>query len=56
MVQAVTIDPSVVDPEDVEMLQDLVLAAINDAHGKSQKLAESRLGAITGGMKLPGMR
>ncbi len=54
-VQGVAIDPSVVDPEDVEMLQDLILAAINDAQTKSQQLAESRLGALTGGLKIPGL-
>jgi DNA-binding YbaB/EbfC family protein len=54
-VQGIKIDPSVVDPEDVEMLQDLVLAAFNEAHTKSQQLAEQRLGALTGGMKIPGL-
>src|SRR4051794_3671981 len=53
--QAVKIDPDVVDPEDVEMLQDMILAAISDAQTKAQQLAESRLGAITGGMKIPGL-
>ncbi len=54
-VQSVTIDPSVVDPEDVEMLQDMVLAAFNEAQTKSQQLAESQLGGLTGGMKIPGL-
>ncbi|MEX2431009.1 MAG: YbaB/EbfC family nucleoid-associated protein [Dehalococcoidia bacterium] len=54
-IESVTIDKSVVDPEDVEMLQDLVLAAVNEALGKSQELAAERMGAITGGLKLPGM-
>jgi DNA-binding YbaB/EbfC family protein len=54
-VQAINIDASVVDPEDVEMLQDLVLAAFNDAQTRAQQLAESRLGAITGGLKIPGL-
>ena len=54
-IESVTIDPAAVDPEDVEMLQDLVLAAVNDALGKSQQLASDRMAAITGGMKLPGM-
>jgi len=52
---SVTIDPEVVDPEDVEMLQDLVTAAVNEALGKAQELAAQQLGAITGGLKLPGM-
>jgi len=54
-VQSVTIDPEVVDPEDVEMLQDLVAAAVNDAVHKSHELASKRLGAVTGGMKIPGL-
>jgi DNA-binding YbaB/EbfC family protein len=54
-VMSVTIDPEVVDPEDVEMLQDLVTAAVNEALGKAQELAAQQLGAITGGLKLPGM-
>ncbi|MGI5835334.1 MAG: YbaB/EbfC family nucleoid-associated protein [Chloroflexota bacterium] len=54
-VQSVTIDPEVVDPEDVEMLQDLVTAAINEAVSKSHELASKRLGSLTGGMKIPGL-
>jgi len=54
-VQSVTIDPEVVDPEDVEMLQDLVTAAVNEAVSKSHELATKRLGSVTGGMKIPGL-
>ena len=54
-IESITIDKSVVDPEDVDMLQDLVLAAVNEALNKSQEMASERMGAITGGMKLPGM-
>jgi len=54
-VQDVKISAEVVDPEDVEMLQDLVLAAVTDATKKAQELAEERMGPLTGGMKLPGM-
>jgi DNA-binding YbaB/EbfC family protein len=54
-VKGITIAPEVVDPEDIETLQDLLLAAINDAGEKAQKLAEDRLGPLTGGMKMPGM-
>ncbi|MEX2598459.1 MAG: YbaB/EbfC family nucleoid-associated protein [Dehalococcoidia bacterium] len=54
-IESVTIDKSVVDPEDVEILQDLVLAAVNEALAKSQELASERMAAITGGMKIPGM-
>ena len=44
------IDPEVLDPEDVEMLQDLVLAAVNEALTSAQELASKRLGGITGGL------
>ncbi len=54
-VQSVEISPDAVNPEDVDMLQDLVMAAINEALDKAQELAQSRLGAITGGMKIPGL-
>jgi DNA-binding YbaB/EbfC family protein len=50
---AVKIDPDVVDPEDVEMLQDLIVAAVNEAIERSQTLAAERLGALTGGLGLP---
>jgi len=52
---SVTIDPSAVDPADVDMLQDLVVAAVNDALRKSRQAAEQRMAAVTGGLKLPGM-
>lgn len=54
-VQSITIDPEVVDPEDVEMLQDLIVAAVNEAVEKSQNLAAERLGGLTGGLGLPGL-
>ena len=52
---SVTIDPSAVDPDDVDMLQDLVVAAVNDALRASRDLADQKMAAVTGGMKLPGM-
>jgi DNA-binding YbaB/EbfC family protein len=52
---AIKIDPSAVDPDDVEMLQDLVVAAVNEATRKSQELQSQRLGAVTGGLDLGGM-
>ena len=52
---SITIDPSAVDPSDVEMLQDLVLTAVNDALNASRDLAETKMAAVTGGMRLPGM-
>ena len=51
---SVTIDPSAVDPDDVEMLQDLVVAAVNDALRASRELAEQKMAAVTGGLRLPG--
>lgn len=54
-VQSVTVAPEVVDPNDVEMLQDLLLTAINDAVAKSQELATKRLSVVTGGLKIPGL-
>lgn len=54
-VQKVEISPDVLEAKDAEMLQDLVLAGVNDALDKSQQLAQSRLGAITGGLKIPGL-
>jgi len=54
-VESVKIDPDAVDPDDVETLQDLMLAAFNEALKKSQELASTRLGALTGGMKIPGL-
>jgi len=51
----ITIDPAAVDPQDVPMLEDLVLAAVNEAMDKAQELASQRLGAITGGMNIPGL-
>jgi DNA-binding YbaB/EbfC family protein len=52
---AVAIDPSAVDPADVEMLQDLIVAAVNDALRASREVAEQRLGAVTAGLRIPGL-
>ena len=52
---SLVIDPEVVSPDDVEMLQDLVLAAVNEALEKSQKTANDRMGALTGGLNIPGL-
>lgn len=51
----IIIDPDVVDPDDVEMLQDLVLAAVNEALEKSQSLASERMQGLTGGLDIPGL-
>ena len=58
-VKAITIDPQAVDPEDVELLQDMILAAVNEALRSAQELASTKLGGITGGLGgglgLPGL-
>jgi DNA-binding YbaB/EbfC family protein len=51
----ITIDPSAVDPDDVDMLQDLVVSAVNVALRASRDLAEQKMAAVTGGLKIPGM-
>jgi DNA-binding YbaB/EbfC family protein len=53
MVESVTIEPEAA--EDVELLQDLVAAAVNDAFTKTQEMAAQKMSAITGGMKIPGL-
>lgn len=53
--QSIKIDPSAVDPDDVETLEDLVVAVVNEAIERSQELAAKRMGALTGGMNLPGL-
>ena len=50
-----TIDPEVVDPEEVEMLQDLIVAAINDASRRVDEELQQQLGGLTGGLPLPGL-
>jgi DNA-binding YbaB/EbfC family protein len=54
-IQSIKISPEVVDPEDVEMLEDLVMAAINEAMDKARELAASQLQSVTGGLKIPGL-
>ncbi len=52
---AIRIEKEVIDPDDAEMLQDLVLAAVNDALAKSQEMVTREMGKITGGMNIPGL-
>jgi DNA-binding YbaB/EbfC family protein len=54
-VVSIRIEKEVVNPEDVEMLQDLILAAVNDALTKSQEMVASEMGKLTGGLNLPGL-
>lgn len=50
---SLTIDPAAVDPEDVEMLQDMIMAATNEALRKAEEMAQKEMGKLTGGMGLP---
>ena len=54
-VESIEIDPEVVDPEDVEMWQDLVMAAVNEAMDSAHQVAAEKMKAITGGLNLPGL-
>ena len=54
-VRSVKISPEAANPEDVEMLQDLIVAAVNEGVRKAQEMASAEMARVTGGMKLPGM-
>ncbi len=54
-ITALAIDREVVDPEDVEMLQDLIIAAVNDALSRSQEMMSAEMSKLTGGMNIPGL-
>ena len=54
-IQSVKISPEAINPDDVELLEDLVLTAVNEAVAKSQELAAKRLGKLTGGLNIPGL-
>jgi hypothetical protein len=54
-IESIEIDPEVVDAEDVEMLQDLVLAAVNEAMDTAQASASEKMSALTGGLNIPGL-
>ena len=54
-VQSVKILPEVINPDDVELLEDLVLTAVNEAIAKSQEVAAEQLGGLTGGLNIPGL-
>lgn len=53
---SITVEREVVNPDDIEMLQDLVVAAVNDVLKKSQEMAAQEMGKITGGIKIPGLK
>ena len=54
-IQGLRIDPEVVSPDDVEMLQDLIVAAVSDAQRRADELASQRMGGMMGGLKIPGL-
>jgi len=54
-IQSVKISPEVINPDDVELLEDLVLTAVSEAIAKSQEVAAKHLGGLTGGLKIPGL-
>ncbi|HEY3110990.1 MAG TPA: YbaB/EbfC family nucleoid-associated protein [Chloroflexota bacterium] len=54
-VQSVKIDPAAVDPDDVETLEEMILSAFGDASAKAEQLTAQRMGALTGGLKIPGL-
>ena len=52
---SIKLSPEVVDPDDIEMLEDLIVAAVSEAHHKAQELMGDEMGQLTGGIKIPGM-
>ncbi len=54
-IESIVLEKEIIDPEDVEMLQDLVIAAVNDALNKSQEMVSKEMGKLTGGLNIPGM-
>ena len=54
-IKSITIAPEVVNPEDVEMLQDLIVAALNQAREKTQEMQQQQMSSLTGGLSIPGM-
>lgn len=54
-IKAIKMQPEVVDPEDIEMLEDLLLASLNEAMRKADETMESEMGKLTGGLNIPGM-
>ena len=54
-IETITIDPSAIDPDDADLLADMLTLAVNDALEQSQKLAKNKLGSVTGGLNIPGL-
>lgn len=55
VVESITIDPAAVDPEDVEMLEDIIVSAVNEAGRKVDDMMAQEMGKVTGGMNIPGL-
>jgi nucleoid-associated protein EbfC len=55
VIQSIQINPEVLSPDDVEMVQDLIVAAVNEAVEKSREMAAKRMGSLTGGLSIPGL-
>ena len=54
-IESIIFEKEIIDPEDIEMLQDLVLAAVNDALNKAQEMVSSEMAKLTGGLNIPGL-
>lgn len=54
-ITSITIDPDALDPEDIEIIQDTIVAAVNECLSNAQEAANQQLGAVTGGMNIPGL-
>lgn len=54
-VDSITIDPEAIDPDDVEMLQDMIVAAVNQGIADAQAMTNERMGAVTAGLNIPGL-
>lgn len=54
-IKAITIKPEVVDPEEIEMLQDLIISAVNEGINQIEKTTEDEIGSVTGGISFPGL-
>ncbi len=54
-IESIIFEREIIDPEDIEMLQDLVLAAVNDALNKAQEMVSGEMGKLTGGLNIPGL-
>lgn len=56
VLKSIAIDPQALDPDDVELLQDMIVAAVNEASSNASEVANQRMGAVAGGLNIPGMQ